>query len=72
MERLKELAMLYTVLKLEDLTVPDVEQADEFKRMVENCGYNPEVFDIVKILNNNVGRTCGDIVNEMVAICDLL
>ena len=72
MKRLKELAMLYSVVRMTGEVVPDVEAEKEFKIKMEEAGYNPDRFDVLVVLNNNVGLDYYSIVEEMVAICDLL
>ena len=72
MEKLRTLAMLYNVLKIEDIVVPEVEQQEEFAKMVEDAGYNPTYFDLVVVLNDYAGYTASRVVEEMVSICELL
>ncbi len=72
MKRLRELAMLYNVVRMSGDKVPDVESEKEFRLLIEEAGYNPDRFDVISVLNNNVGLDYYSIVEEMVAVCDLL
>ena len=72
MDKLRVLAMLYNVLKFNDLVVPDVEHAESFTKLIEDAGYNPSMFDVVVVLNNHVGMNTSSVIEEAMAICDLL